>query len=125
MDPKDFAYKIARLGLEKKGKQIVMIDLRKVSNIADFFVIMSGDSDTQIKALADHIIKKLKEEKIRVYHKEGYQSLRWVLLDYVEVIVHIFHNETREFYGLERLWGDAKLEFVMDEQNERRTVYSK
>ena len=125
MNPRELATKIAQLGLEKKGKQVVIIDLHKVSNIADFFVIMSGHSDIQVKALADHITKKLKDEKIKIYHKEGFQSLRWVLLDYVDVIVHIFQNETREFYGLERLWGDAKLEFVMDEENERRTVYSK
>jgi ribosome-associated protein len=125
LDPREFAKKIARLGLEKKGKQIVLIDLRKVSGIADFFVIMSGTSDTQVKALADHIMKKLRDDKIKIYHKEGFHSLRWVLLDYVDVIVHIFQNETREFYGLERLWGDAHLEFVMDEEHDRRTVHSK
>jgi len=125
LDAHELAYTIARLGLEKKGKQIVVIDLQKVSSFADFFVIMSGDSDTQIKALADHIMKKLKEEKIKIYHKEGMHSLRWVLLDYVDVIVHIFQNETREFYGLERLWGDAKLDFVMDEENDRRTIHTK
>jgi ribosome-associated protein len=78
---------------------------------------MSGDSDTQIKAIADHIVRELKGQEIRVYHKEGYNSLRWVLLDYVDVVVHVFKPETREFYGLERLWGDAKIDFVMDVEN--------
>ena len=103
---KNLAYKIADLALEKKAKRI-----------ADFFVLMTGDSDTQIKAIADHLIKELKVQDIKVYHKEGYTSLRWVLLDYVDVVVHVFKPETREFYGLERLWGDAKIDFVMDVEN--------
>ena len=116
MEPQELAHKIAQLGLEKKGKQIVVIDLRGLTGVTDFFVIISADSDPQIKAIADHIIKKLRDEKIRLYHKEGFQSLRWILLDYVDVVVHLFRNETREYYGLERLWGDAKMEFVVDDQ---------
>jgi len=113
-ESKILAYKIANLALGKKAKQIVVMDLNGKTGIADFFVVMTGDSDTQIKAIADHIIKELKGQKIRIYHKEGYNSLRWVLLDYVDVVVHVFKPETREFYGLERLWGDAKIDFVMD-----------
>lgn len=115
MEAEQLAYKIADLGLEKKGKQVVVADLRKLSGVTDFFVIMSGESDPQIKAISDHIIKELRDEKISVYHKEGFQSLRWILLDYVDVVVHIFRGETREYYGLERLWGDAKMNFVVDE----------
>lgn len=118
MKSNTLAYKIAKLGLEKKGKQIVVMNLNNVSSVADFFVIMSGDSDTQLKALSDHIIRKLREEKIRIYHREGYETLRWVLLDYVDVIVHIFRKETREHYGLERLWGDAKIELILEEKND-------
>jgi len=114
---KTLAYKIADLALDKKAKQIIVMDLNGVTGIADFFVLMSGDSDTQIKAIADHITRELKGQDIRVYHKEGYDSLRWVLLDYVDVVVHVFKPETREFYGLERLWGDAKIDFVMDVEN--------
>ena len=114
MDPKTLAYKIANLSLEKKAKQVAVIDLDGKTSIADFFVLMSGESDTQIKAIADHVIKQLRDEKIKVYHKEGYHSLRWVLIDYVDVVVHIFKPETREFYGLERLWGDAKIDLIMD-----------
>lgn len=116
-ESKILAYKIANLALEKKAKQIVVMDLNGKTGIADFFVVMTGDSDTQIKAIADHIIKELKGQKIRIYHKEGYNSLRWVLLDYVDVVVHVFKQETRAFYGLERLWGDAKIDFVMDMEN--------
>jgi ribosome-associated protein len=117
LESKTLAYKIADLALDKKAKQIIVMDLNGMTGIADFFVLMSGDSDTQIKAIADHIVRELKGQKIRVYHKEGYNSLRWVLLDYVDVVVHVFKPKTREFYGLERLWGDAKIDFVMDIEN--------
>ena len=117
IESKQLAYKIADLALGKKAKQIIVIDLDGKTGISDFFVLMSGDSDTQIKAIADHIVRELKRQEIRVYHKEGYNSLQWVLLDYVDVVVHIFKPETREFYGLERLWGDAKIDFVMDVEN--------
>ncbi len=117
LESKTLAFKIADLALDKKAKQIMVMDLNGMTGIADFFVLMSGDSDTQIKAIADHIVRELKGQKIRIYHKEGYNSLRWVLLDYVDVVVHVFKPETREFYGLERLWGDAKIDFVMDVEN--------
>jgi ribosome-associated protein len=117
LESKTLAYKIADLALDKKAKQIIVMDLNGITAIADFFVLMSGDSDTQIKAIADHIVRELKGQEIRIYHKEGYNSLRWVLLDYVDVVVHVFKPETREFYGLERLWGDAKIDFVMDVEN--------
>lgn len=117
LEAKSLAYKIADLALDKKAKQIIVMDLNGMTGIADYFVLMSGDSDTQIKAIADHILKELKGEDIKVYHREGYDSLRWVLLDYVDVVVHVFKPETREFYGLERLWGDAKIDFVMDVEN--------
>jgi ribosome-associated protein len=117
INAKSLAYKIADLALDKKAKQIVVMDLNGMTGIADYFVLMSGDSDTQIKAIADYIIKELRGQDIRIYHKEGYDSLRWVLLDYVDVVVHVFKPETREFYGLERLWGDAKIDFVMDMEN--------
>jgi len=115
LEAEKLAYKIANLGLEKKGKQVVVMDLRELAGVTDFFVIMTGESDPQIKAISDHIIKKLREEKIRVYHKEGFQSLKWILIDYIDVVVHVFKGETREYYGLERLWGDAKMNFVVDE----------
>jgi len=117
METKNLAYTIANLALEKKAKQIIVIDLDGLTSVADYFVLMSGESDTQIKAIADHINKELKEKNVRAYHTEGYKSLRWVLLDYVDVVVHIFRPEAREFYGLERLWGDARIDFIMDGTN--------
>ena len=99
MEAEKLAYKIADLGLDKKGKQVVVADLRELGCVTDFFVIMSGDSDPQIKAISDHITRQLRDDQIRVYHKEGYRSLRWILLDYVDVVVHIFRSETREYSG--------------------------
>jgi ribosome-associated protein len=124
MEPKELAYKIANLALEKKAKQIAVINLDGVSSVSDFFVLMSGESDTQIKAIADHISKELRRLNIKAYHSEGYKSLRWVLLDYVDVVVHVFRPEAREFYGLERLWGEAKIDFIMDEVNASGDIYS-
>ncbi len=115
MKAEKLAYYIANLGIEKKGKQIVVADLIDLGGVTDYFVIMSADSEPQIKAISDHIIRSLKKEKIQLYHKEGLQSMSWILLDYVDVVVHIFRSETREYYGLERLWGDAKMNFVVDE----------
>ena len=82
--------------------------------MTDFFVVCSADSDKQVKAVADAVVDGLEEEGVRVWHNEGVSQLRWVLLDYVDVVVHIFQRQVRDFYNLERLWGDAKIERVED-----------
>ena len=115
MTAQELADKIAQLAYDKKGHDITIIDLKGITDIADFFVVVSGESDIHIKTLANHIEKELKQEKIRAWHKEGYAKLNWVLLDYVEVVAHIFKPETREYYALERLWADAK--FTKVEEN--------
>ena len=92
-----------------------MVDLRRLSSVTDYFVICHGDSDVQVKAISDAIVEGMEREGVRVWHREGYEYRNWVLLDYVDVVVHIFQKETRRFYGLERLWGDAVLETVEDE----------
>ncbi len=107
MDSKLFAKKIADLVFNKKGYDVKIIDLQNIASFADFFVICSADSDTQVKAIADEIDKTLRDEGIRCWHKEGYTALTWILLDYVDVVVHIFKKESREFYNIEKLWGDA------------------
>lgn len=114
MELKNLLKTITDSALEKKGKQIAILDLQGLTSMTDYFVIITGDSDTHIKAISEHIIEQLKKKKIRIYHKEGFEALRWVLLDYVDVIVHIFRGETREYYGLEKLWADAKIEFVLE-----------
>lgn len=110
--------KISNSIFEKKGSNVKLINLIGVSTIADYFILCSGDSDTQVKAISDNIEKSLRDEGIKIWHKEGYSNLNWVLLDYVDVVVHIFKPETREFYNLEKLWGDAEISELNDPQVE-------
>jgi len=107
LDSKQLAEIITGHIFNKKGFNIKILDLRELTAMADYFVICSADSDTQVKAIADEIDKSLKDEGIRSWHKEGYKGLNWVLLDYVDVVVHIFKKDVRAYYNLERLWGDA------------------
>ncbi len=114
MESSLLANRISQLIFNKKGYDVKILDLKELTSITDYFVICTGDSDTQIKAIADEIDKKLRDENIKVWHIEGYESLNWVLLDYVDVVVHIFKKEIREFYNLEKLWGDAPTIDVVD-----------
>ncbi len=115
MKSEKLARKISELALEKKGRDIVIMDLRRLTDITDFFVLMSGESDIHVKALTDYIEEKLARENIRPWHREGYEVLNWVLLDFVDVVVHIFRPQTREYYSLEKLWADAPQERVVEE----------
>lgn len=114
MNSKKVAEQIANLIFNKKGYDVKIIDLREITSFADYFVICSADSDTQVKAIADEIDEKLREKGIKYWHKEGTAALSWVLLDYVDVVVHIFKKESREFYNIEKLWGDAPIFDVQD-----------
>ncbi|MBO8168796.1 MAG: ribosome silencing factor [Thermoanaerobacteraceae bacterium] len=111
------AEKIAQAASEKKGKNIVFLNMQEVSLITDYFVIISGNSTTQVKAIADNILKQLREEGITLLSREGYKEGQWVLLDYGSVVVHVFLEEQRQFYDLERLWGDAVAEVYQDTSN--------
>lgn len=95
---------------EKKGEKIVSLDLRKINEaVADFFIICEAGNQPQIRAIAEHIehqVRKVCDEK--PYHHEGTQALQWVLLDYVNVVVHVMLTESREFYKLEEMWSDAE-----------------
>ncbi len=115
MQGKELAHHIAQLILEKKGFDVIILDLKDLTFVADYFVICSADSDVQAKAIMEHIKDDLIYETIKPWHTEGMASSTWILLDFVDVVVHIFHPETREFYGLERLWGDAKVTEIKDE----------
>ena len=108
--PKRLAYLAGELALDKKATDVKILDLRKLSPICDFFVICSASVEIHAKAIADSIIENLEKKGIRAWHHEGYQACRWILLDYVDVVVHIFLNEVRDFYELEKLWGDAETE---------------
>lgn len=108
----------AELALTKKAENVVSLDLRGLSTSCDFFLICEGGSDVQVRAIAGGIKDGLKEEGQQVWHVEGMESKRWVLLDYVDVVVHVFDQETRKYYQLERLWGDAKIEEFRDEEDD-------
>jgi ribosome-associated protein len=113
--PRRLARLAGQFALEKKALDVKILDLRKLSSVCDFFVICSADVDVQAKAIADWITENLRQRGINYWHSEGYQACRWILLDYVDVVVHIFLPQVREFYGLESLWGDAKMEEVTEE----------
>jgi len=93
--------------LEKKGRDVVVLNVREFTDIADYFLICSGDSERQVKAISDHIETALQREKEIPFSVEGLTYLNWVLMDYNDLLVHIFKQEARLFYNLERLWGDA------------------
>lgn len=115
MESEQLAHYIAKLTLEKKAENVTILDLREITTITDYFVICSGNSDIQVKTICDYITDKLEQEHIKIWYTEGYRSFNWVLLDLVDVVVHIFLPQVREYYALERLWGDAKF---MDVKNE-------
>jgi ribosome-associated protein len=114
LTPKTLSKKIANLALSKKANNVLILDLRKLTDMADFFVVCSADSDVQVKAIADAIVDGMEDVGSSPWHQEGLTNRQWVLLDYVDVVVHVFHKEMRKFYGLEKLWGDAKIEEIMD-----------
>ena len=93
---------------EKKAQDVTVLDIRGLSVFADYFVICHGNSQTQVQAIATAIKDKLLENNVELKGMEGYQEARWVLMDLGDVVVHVFHKDDREFYGLERLWGDAR-----------------
>lgn len=99
---------MAKAASDKKAHDIIIMDLVGISPVTDYFVICSANSTTQVKAIADNIEEQLAEKGIHLLHKEGYREARWVLMDYGNSVAHIFVEEDRQFYNLERLWGDAK-----------------
>jgi ribosome-associated protein len=103
------AAKIAQEALEeKKAEDIRILDLRGISSLADCFIIASGTNVNQLRAMADSVEEKMDKAGYKLHHTEGYQTATWILLDYGDLLVHLFNSENRKFYGLERVWGDAK-----------------
>ncbi len=100
--------KAVHLAEEKKAKDIVVCDIRKLSLIADYFVICSGTTIVQVKSIADYIVEKLDEQNYTLLRQEGYKEGLWVLLDFGEILIHIFQPEIRDFYNLERLWKNSE-----------------
>jgi ribosome-associated protein len=103
------AMRAAHLALDMKANDVVLLDLKGVTDMTDYFVIASGTSDTHVRSIGEHIIAEMKKEGVRVHHVEGVQQGRWVLLDFVDFVVHIFHPTLRSFYQIERLWSDAEV----------------
>jgi ribosome-associated protein len=95
------------LASDRKAVDMLVMDLRGISNATDYFLIVSGTSDMHVRSIAEHVIEELKKEGHRPSHVEGLRTGRWVLIDYIDFVVHVFHPAAREFYQLERLWGDA------------------
>ena len=94
---------------EKKAEDPLILDLRKLTDVADFFLLVHGNSDRHVRTIADSVFDQLVLKKMKPLHVEGRSDATWILLDYGSVIVHVFHHATRKFYNLERLWGDAKI----------------
>jgi ribosome-associated protein len=97
----------AEAAVSRKAADLVALDLRDLEGVSDFFLICSAESEIQVRAIAEAIEEKLSAAGVDPWHVEGREGRRWVLLDYVEFVVHVFHTRTREYYLLERLWGDA------------------
>jgi ribosome-associated protein len=96
--------------LDKKGNDVVSLDLRKIKDTpSDYFVITHGDSSTQVKAIYDNVLKTAKEAGFNPYKTEGAKGAEWMIIDFVDVTVHVFYREKRDFYCLEELWSDAKI----------------
>ena len=110
------AKRISELMLEKKAIDISIIDVRKITTLTDFFVVCTSESEPQTRAITDHINLTLKKEGLESWHIEGYEHLDWVLVDYVNIVAHIFSKNTREYYEFERLWADGVITTIRDKE---------
>jgi ribosome-associated protein len=113
-DSQALARAAARLTLTKRAQDVMILDLRELDGVCDFFVLATGGSEVQVRAIADAVDDGLRAEGMKPWHVEGYEARRWILLDYVDVVVHVFHAKAREYYLLDKLWGDARRELVAD-----------
>lgn len=107
MQPKRIALLAREAAEDKKAEDVVVIDVAKQTSLANYFIVLHGNSDPHVRAIANHITDVLESKKVRRLRVEGMDNGQWILLDFGSVIVHIFLNETRQFYSLERLWGEA------------------
>jgi ribosome-associated protein len=104
---------------DRKARDVVALDLRGLTDAADYFVVASGTSDAHVRGIADLVLERLAQHGVNAHHVEGITTGRWVLLDFIDFVVHLFHPEARAFYQLERLWGDAP-ELVYSPAPERK-----
>jgi len=106
-DSKKKALLAREIAYQKKASDMILLDMRKVTAFTDYFLICNGESDTQVRAIAETITSEMKKRKVKVWHVAGYEEAKWTLLDYGSVVIHIFQPEVRQFYQLEKLWADA------------------
>ena len=109
MTEKEMSQAICAAASDKKARDIVTMDMKNLMSSTDYFMVCSAPTATQVRAIADNIEEKMDEAGVHFNHKEGYREGEWVLLDYGDVVAHIFRQEAREYYALERLWGEAPL----------------
>lgn len=101
--------------LDKKAEQIRLLDVRKITTLTDYFIVCHGTSDTQVKAIGDNVAYEVKQAfGEHVWKKEGHNTNRWIVLDYVNIVVHVFLHDLREFYGIEKMWQDAEITEIKD-----------
>ena len=108
-NPKKMIKKITQLMIDKKALDITLINLKKITTLTDNFIICTSESDPQTRAIFNHIKDELIKDNLKPWQTEGYENLHWVVMDYIDFVIHIFNKETREYYNFERLWGDAKI----------------
>lgn len=116
METKEIAMKIAAAANDKKATDILLLNMEGLSPVTDYYVICSASNSTLVKTIADNIEDKLGEDGVFPTHKEGYADARWILLDYGDVVAHIFLEEERNFYNLEQLWADAPSEAFVENE---------
>ena len=109
MTIQEMSQAICKAASDKKARDIVVMDMQGLTSSTDYFVICSANTATQVRAIADNIEEEMAKEGVAFNHKEGYREGEWVLLDFGDVVAHVFMQEAREYYALERLWGDAEL----------------
>jgi ribosome-associated protein len=109
----ELAGRLGRLAADRRAQDVMILDLRGLSGACDFFVLATGLSEPHLSGLADHLEDSLSAEGIRPWHVEGRRSRKWILLDFVDVVVHLFQAETREYYRLENLWSEAPRETIL------------
>lgn len=110
----EIAQTAARLTLGKRAEDVTILDLRELDGVCDYFVLATGHSEVQVRAIADAVEEGMATLGSKPWHTEGYEARRWILLDYVDVVVHVFHTKAREYYLLDKLWGDARRENITD-----------
>lgn len=103
----DHARRAASLCLDNKAHDVLLLDLHGVTDMADFFIVATGTSDTHVRSVAQHVVEGMERSGLKAHHVEGAEAGRWVLVDFVDFVVHVFHPSMRSYYQIERLWGDA------------------